>query len=134
MTKTQKQIKEVTINGKSYFALGDGVDENGFPEFNELELLFFFWTGSKFYKHLDPQPVYEDWMFESDDYPELDDSHRDMETIHVDILLDDEGNELSNEEIAGIYGINTDDIEFYTHFRDGEEVSSEENTAKSFTD
>ena len=134
MTETKKPIKEVTINGKSYFALDDGVDENGFPELNTLELLFFFWTASKSYKHLHPETVYEEWMFESDDYPELDDSHRDMEVINVDILLDDEGNELSNEEIAGIYGINTDDIEFYTHFREGEEVSAEENTNKSFTD
>ena len=104
------EIVVETINGKDYFHR-----ENDFHD-----LIFWDYTATKFYSHLYPNPLQEDW--EHDEVEKNGETTcRDIETIMVPILLDDNGDELEVEQIAELYDIKLNHIAGNSRFIDGDE-------------
>lgn len=99
-TTIDNPIQVETIKGKEFFHRKD--------DFHEL--VFHFYNGSKNYPDLGAEPFYEEWEFEEVG-SELEDCHRDMETIHLPLLLNDEGDELEIEQVIELYGINPIHVE-----------------------
>ena len=81
------------------------------------ELVFYYYEATKFYPHLHPQPCYEDWEFEEEG-SDLEECHRDMESIYLPVLLDDEGGELDIEQVIELYKISPRYIQQSVIYRD----------------
>lgn len=98
-----------TINGKEYFHRKD--------DFHEL--IFWDWYASKFYSHLAPNPYHEDWELE-----ENDELPKDMESLFLPLLLDDNGDEFEVEQVAQLYKIKLTHIMNSSRHIDGCEEES----------
>ena len=104
------EIVVETINGKEFFHR-----QNDFHE-----LILWDYTATKFYSHLYPNPFQEEW--EHDEAEENGETtHRDIETILLPILLDDNGDEIEVEQIAELYNIKLTHIAGNSRFIDNDE-------------
>ena len=113
MNSTLQEILVESINGKEYF----------YKEGDFIEFIFWEYSASKFYSNLFPNPFKEEWEHEEDEKNgEL--TFRDMETIMVPILLDDNGDELEPEQIAELYNIKLTHISGHGRFINNDEIEN----------
>jgi hypothetical protein len=108
----EREAGSITINGNKYACL---------PDHTYYELMFWHYNAERNYPHLDPVPYHEDWEFEEED-SELESHHRDMSTIDLPILLDEDGDEMEPDEVIELFEIDKYLVATSTRYENNQDV------------
>ena len=101
------------VNGKEYFHR-----ENNFHC-----LIFHNYDASRNYPYLEPSEFREEWEWDEEE-KEGNPTYRDMENVHLPMLLDDNGEEIAIEQVLEIYLIDSVFVKGSSFYRDNEEEES----------